>query len=77
MTGSLRRAKGSDKKPENVLGTWVTSPLQEYTYVDDKVWAALVGTDWGNAHMDLKDGRFQDMLKLYMPKKAREEGFVV
>jgi hypothetical protein len=75
MTGSLRLATDSDKKAENVLGKWVACPLQQRDHMKMSVWNKLVGTNWGGAHMDLKDERFVDMLNKYMPKKAREEGF--
>ncbi|KAH7385176.1 necrosis inducing protein-domain-containing protein [Phaeosphaeria sp. MPI-PUGE-AT-0046c] len=74
-TGSLRLAKSSDDKAENILGKWVACPLQQRGYLKNSIWNVLVGVDWGDAHMDLADGRFKEMLQKYMPDKAREDGF--
>lgn len=74
-TSSLRRAKSSDDVAENHYGEWFACPLQQFEHVDPVVWKTLLDKDWGEAHMDLYPGRYEEMLNKYMPKQAKADGF--
>jgi hypothetical protein len=77
MTGSLRLAKAADDDVENDLGIWAACHLQEIGVMRNDLAQKLLNTNWGNVHMDLADGRFQEQLEKYMPKQARQDGFTV
>ncbi|KAI4714625.1 hypothetical protein J4E89_000306 [Alternaria sp. Ai002NY15] len=74
-TASLRLAKAADDNIENDLGIWQACHLQQIGVMDNGIAQGLLNTNWGNAHMDLPDGRFQEQLEKYMPKQARQDGF--
>ncbi|KAI4936813.1 uncharacterized protein J4E92_001538 [Alternaria infectoria] len=74
-TASLRLAKAADDNIENDLGIWQACHLQQIGVMDNGLAQGLLNTNWGNAHMDLPDGRFQEQLEKYMPKQARQDGF--
>ena len=77
-TTSLRLAEPDDDNVENDLGHWeaawlvdVDSPAFQMFGLRDK----LLGHDFGEAHLDLIDGRFEQKIIEAMPDRARAEGF--
>ncbi|KAI4616853.1 hypothetical protein J4E83_006434 [Alternaria metachromatica] len=74
-TASLRLAKAADDNIENDLGIWQACHLQQIGVMDNHLAQKLLNTNWGDAHMDLPDGRFQEQLEKHMPKQARQDGF--
>ena len=74
-TASLRLAKAADDDIENDLEIWQACHLQQIGVMDNGLAQKLLNTNWGNAHMDLPDSRFQEQLEKYMPKQARQDGF--
>ncbi|KAH6875227.1 necrosis inducing protein-domain-containing protein [Alternaria rosae] len=74
-TASLRLAKAADDKIQNALGRWQACHLQQIDVMNNTLASRLLKTNWGSAHMDLPDGRFQERLEKYMPKQARQNFF--
>lgn len=56
-THAFRKAKNNEA-PENVKGKWMRSPLISLERLDGKLKDALLGHNWGSAHSDLLDDRF-------------------
>jgi len=76
-TASLRLAKAADDNIENDLRIWQACRLQQIGGMDNGLAQKLLNTNWGDAHMDLLDGRFQERLEKYIPKQARQDSFTV
>lgn len=56
-THAFRKAK-SGEKPENKSGVWVKAPLLSLEKMDENLKNKMLGNNWGSAHMDLLDDRF-------------------
>ncbi|KAF1837717.1 hypothetical protein BDW02DRAFT_595213, partial [Decorospora gaudefroyi] len=74
-TASLRLATAEDDAIENDFGRWQACHLQQRETMDDRLGHILMTTNWGGAHMDLKDERFFCILNREMPRQAKEDGF--
>jgi hypothetical protein len=74
-TTSLRLAEKKDDKIENALGRWESSWLVDIDRLDKGMRAAFMSHNFGDAHSDLNDGRFEEMIEKYMPDAARKSGF--
>ncbi|EHK19815.1 uncharacterized protein TRIVIDRAFT_46830 [Trichoderma virens Gv29-8] len=56
-THAFRRAEGNEP-PENASGKWYCSPLVSLERMDGALKEKMLTHDWGNAHPDLTDERF-------------------
>lgn len=56
-THCFRKATESEP-PENATGKWVRSPLVSLERMNGGLKDKMLGNNWGSAHMDLKDDRF-------------------
>ncbi|KAI9147363.1 NLP effector protein 10 [Paramyrothecium foliicola] len=70
-SSSMRLAKSGDDDIENHSGHWFLGPLVSYETMDGNLRNILMNHNFGSAHMDLKDARFNGALDAAMPWDAR------
>lgn len=61
-THAFRRAEGNEP-PENAFGKWYQSPLVSLERMDGSLKQKMLNNDWGHAHPDLTDERFDKAYK--------------